>query len=59
VVVVLLQSVIILLLLQGNGYLDTKSEKWDEKMTETGGDINGLYVPSKSSFLKVCWLIGN
>jgi hypothetical protein len=48
VVVVLLQSVIILLLLQGNGYLDTNSGKWDEKMTETGGDINGLYVPSKS-----------
>lgn len=43
-VVIFLQMVIIVLLLPSSGLMN--SGKWDEKMTETGGDINGLYIPT-------------
>jgi hypothetical protein len=55
-IVVVLQGVIIMLLLPASGVLDNgwslngtgSGEKgWDISMTETGGDVNGIYIPSK------------
>jgi hypothetical protein len=59
-VVVLLQGVIILLLLPASGVLgdgwsfkgSTGNGSWEMSMTETGGDVNGIYVPSKFSASK-------
>lgn len=59
-VVVLLQGVIIMLLLPASGVLgDGWSLKgssgnggWEMSMTETGGDVNGIYIPSKFSVSK-------
>jgi len=45
--VVSLQGIILFLLMPSPGSLDMG---WDSIKTETGGDINGLYIPSKSSF---------
>jgi hypothetical protein len=58
-VLVLLQGLIIILLLPTSGTLnDTWSSLkgglkggFDPARTETGGDINGLYIPSKSQVL--------
>lgn len=43
-VVLFFQSIIIVLLIPGSGLMG--GTKWDESMTETGGDVNGLYIPS-------------
>jgi len=45
-IVVLLQSAIIFLLVRNNQTTDRKTTGWSQADTETGGDINGLYVPS-------------
>lgn len=45
--VIMLQSVIIFLLLRDTKEPDVKSTAWSQADTETGGDINGLYIPSK------------
>lgn len=47
-VVVVLQGLIVFLLLVQRGGKDEMEQKWTEDDTETGGDINGLYVPSES-----------
>ncbi|CAG8960095.1 hypothetical protein HYFRA_00010573 [Hymenoscyphus fraxineus] len=49
--VVFLQCIIIILLLPGSGLMG--STKWDESMTETGGDINGLYIPTKHKWMNL------
>jgi hypothetical protein len=43
-VVVILQGIILFLLMPSDGLLDMG---WNAKKTETGGDINGLYIPSE------------
>lgn len=48
-IVIVLQTVVILLLLQNSQATARKSSEWSQASTETGGDINGLYVPSKDS----------
>lgn len=48
-VVIFFQCVIIVLLIPGTGLMG--GTKWDESMTETGGDVNGLYIPSTDYFL--------
>jgi len=47
-VVVVLQGIILFLLMPSDGLLDMG---WNAKKTETGGDINGLYIPSKNCLL--------
>jgi hypothetical protein len=42
--IVILQTIMIFLLL---GSSSGGKKKWTEDMTETGGDVNGLYIPSK------------
>jgi hypothetical protein len=42
-IVVFLQGIILFLLIPSSG-------GWDSIKTETGGDINGLYIPSKALF---------
>ena len=44
--VVVLQSIAIILLL--NNTKTSRGSAWAEEDTETGGDINGLYIPSES-----------
>jgi hypothetical protein len=54
-IVVFLQGIIIMLLLPTSGVLSEgwslkglgSASGWDQSKTETGGDINGLYIPSK------------
>jgi hypothetical protein len=47
-IVVMLQSVVIFLLLRDAKKPDLESTGWSQADTETGGDINGLYIPSKN-----------
>jgi hypothetical protein len=48
IIVIILQSVILVLLWQN---VKAKPEpRWSTIDTETGGDINGLYIPSKYIF---------
>jgi hypothetical protein len=42
--IIAMQGVIVFLLLRGGKKMDGR---WTQADTETGGDINGLYVPSK------------
>jgi hypothetical protein len=42
--IVLLQGLILVLLLPTSGVL---SGGWSQSKTETGGDVNGLYIPSE------------
>ncbi|RDL40111.1 Uncharacterized protein BP5553_00090 [Venustampulla echinocandica] len=46
-VIVFLQGVIVMLLLPSSGILDSG---WNEAKTETGGDVNGLYIPTKHKY---------
>lgn len=46
-IVILLQSVILFLLVRSSQPTNRKTPGWSQADTETGGDINGLYVPSK------------
>ncbi|KAH8657406.1 hypothetical protein BGZ60DRAFT_415833 [Tricladium varicosporioides] len=46
-IVVFLQGIILMLLLPRSGILDGG---WDIKDTETGGDVNGLYIPTKHKY---------
>lgn len=48
--VVVLQTVIIVLLLRNTDRASPKPKGWSQADTETGGDINGLYIPSKSFY---------
>ena len=43
--VVILQCIIILVIIFKSDHHD--DERWDQSKTETGGDINGLYIPSE------------
>jgi len=52
IIMVLLQSVIIFLLVRNNQPTDRKTSRWSQADTETGGDINGLYIPSKMRSLQ-------
>jgi hypothetical protein len=47
--VVLLQGLILILLLPTSGVLSEawSTGGWSQSKTETGGDINGLYIPSE------------
>lgn len=55
-IIVFLQGIIIILLLPTSGVLSEgwslkgfgSATGWDQTKTETGGDVNGLYIPSKS-----------
>ncbi|KAG9235084.1 hypothetical protein BJ875DRAFT_282507 [Amylocarpus encephaloides] len=54
-VVIFMQFVIIILLLPTSGLMELEDlglkRKWDGMaMTETGGDVNGLYVPTKHKY---------
>jgi hypothetical protein len=50
-IIVLLQGLIIVLLLPTSGVLgdgwSMGGSGWSQSKTETGGDINGLYIPSE------------
>jgi hypothetical protein len=50
-IIVLLQGLIIVLLLPTSGVLSDGwsmgGSGWSQSKTETGGDINGLYIPSE------------
>jgi hypothetical protein len=48
--VVILQSIILILLLQNNQTTTSFLSKWSTDDTETGGDINGLYIPTKHKY---------
>lgn len=54
-VVVFFQGIIIMLLLPTSGVLSDgwaglgTASGWTQEKTETGGDVNGLYVPSESN----------
>lgn len=52
--VVVLQSVIVCLMLLSISNSSAKNERWTQAETETGGDINGLYVPSEFPFAVFC-----
>jgi hypothetical protein len=47
--IVTLQSIILLLLLRSS----TVEKDWNQVDTETGGDINGLYVPRESTLIEI------
>jgi len=57
-VVVFLQGIIIMLLLPTSGVLSEEwsfkglgpAAGWDQSKTETGGDINGLYIPTSHKY---------
>jgi hypothetical protein len=52
--IVLLQGLILVLLLPTSGVLSegwSIGGGWSQSKTETGGDINGLYIPSRSPIL--------
>ena len=42
--VVILQCIILLAIFLKSDHVD---ERWNQSKTETGGDINGLYIPSE------------
>lgn len=46
--VIVLQSIIIFLLVRKNQTPNHRTSGWSQTDTETGGDINGLYIPSKN-----------
>jgi hypothetical protein len=48
--VFILQIVIIVLLLRSNSTQIEKEDGWSTDQTETGGDINGLYIPTKHKY---------
>ncbi|QDS71425.1 hypothetical protein FKW77_003424 [Venturia effusa] len=52
-IVILLQSFIIFLLLRSSGTKGRKTSRWSPADTETGGDINGLYVPIGSGSVSI------
>ena len=43
--IVVLQGIIVLQLFRNGG--EMKSSNWTQSETETGGDVNGLYIPSE------------